>query len=260
MWNNVHGWGWMVRLEKKSQKTYIHGPNGAEDIVQCTNTQNFLSATPSWDLLRWCCATCPTTTPATCSCPCWTKRASVSSMISCIFPWTSAVMPTWATHLWTWWSLVQRWRVGSWLRAPYGNTMKYDLKTGRTSWTWRSIINHESDMVAVHLLVRSFLQFERSFPEARPCKTHVHSSYTVTSGVSNGYGFHSFGFHIPSLATISCLIFCILWRQHEGWCGRGQSMEEVWWLRPMGFAYCKGWAKVRKIFDDREMEPQMTMF
>ena len=114
-------------------------------------------------------------------------------------------------------------------------------------------------MVTVHLLVHSFLQFERSFLEARPCETHVH--FIILYWLYCDYRTIRFlWFHIPSPAIISCFIFCISWKQHEGWCGRGQSMEEVWWLRPMGFAYCKGWAKVCKIFDDPGMEPQMNMF
>ena len=114
-------------------------------------------------------------------------------------------------------------------------------------------------MVIVYLLVDSFLQFERSFLEARPCETHVH--FIILYWLYCDYRTIRFlWFHIPSPAIISCFIFCISWKQHEGWCGRGQSMEEVWWLRPMGFAYCKGWAKVCKIFDDPGMEPQMNMF
>ena len=114
-------------------------------------------------------------------------------------------------------------------------------------------------MVIVYLLVDSFLQFERSFLEARPCETHVH--FIILYWLYCDYRTIRFlWFHIPSPAIISCFIFCISWKQHEGWCGRGQSMEEVWWLRPMGFAYRKGWAKVCKIFDDPGMEPQMNMF
>ena len=114
-------------------------------------------------------------------------------------------------------------------------------------------------MVIVYLLVDSFLQFERSFLEARPCETHVH--FIILYWLYCDYRTIRFlWFHIPSPAIIFCFIFCISWKQHEGWCGRGQSMEEVWWLRPMGFAYCKGWAKVCKIFDDPGMEPQMNMF